>query len=306
MRRGWRFVLLSVLAIAGGAGIVVGGVIAWYMFSGNWNIAASEPHFPPVRWAAERVYHASVDQHAGTSLQASLTDADVAPGGRLYSENCAVCHAAPGGELSAWVDGMAPVPPHLPAEGTGFDAAEVFWILRHGIKMSGMPAWQDVLTDAELMSLTAFVVALPDISPDRYSQMLQAGEEEAASEGDADTAGTTGGSAPAERAQADAGPAATIEMTNALTFEPATITIKVGDTVRWTNPSDIRHTVTADESRANDPAHVVLPDGAEPFHSGEIGPGGSWNHTFTVAGRYQYFCVPHEGGDMIAEIIVEE
>ena len=95
-------------------------------------------------------------------------------------------------------------------------------------------------------------------------------------------------------------------MTNALNYVPATMTVKVGDTVRWTNPSDVRHAVTADKSLANDPSHVVLPEGAEPFDSGNIPPGGLWSHPFEVAGRYKYFCIPHEAAGMIAEVIAEE
>lgn len=314
--------ILSAFAIAvifaGGAGVLAATGIAWYLFSGHWNIAASEPHFPPVRWAAEQVYRASVDHHADPISLDALAEADVAAGAQLYAKNCARCHSAPGGELTAWAEGMRPMPPALAEEGTDFAAAEVFWLLQHGIKMSGMPAWGHVLSDQELLTVTAFVKEMPDVSPDRYAQMLQEDEEsadETAAEDEEMVAEAGGRSKETEEAgddaeearpEEEAEPAAVVEMTNALTYEPATITVKVGETVRWTNPSDVRHTVTADKTKANDPSNVVLPEGAEPFNSGNIEAGGSWSYTFEVAGRYKYFCIPHEAAGMVAEVIVEE
>lgn len=327
MRAGLR-TLLAVLSVIAVAAILGGGGVAWYLFSGRWSVAASEPHFESVRWAIGRVRDASVERHASSVSLEALTDADVEAGGRLYAENCVRCHTAPGGERPGWVEGMRPVPPRLPEVGTAFETNEIAWLLRNGIKMTGMPAWGDVLSDSELLSLTAFVSELPDVSADRYAQMLQSGEKagSGAREAEAEPAGRpeqsggktepeanaaegNEGTVPAAQAQADSddtGPAATVEMTNALEYVPATVTIKIGDTIRWRNSSDVRHTVTADASLANDSSHVALPENAEPFNSGDIEPGGSWSHAFKVAGRYKYFCIPHEAAGMIAEVIVEE
>lgn len=106
-------------------------------------------------------------------------------------------------------------------------------------------------------------------------------------------------------AAAQDAPAAVVEMQD-LEFQPATVTISVGDTVRWNNTSAMVHTVTADVEQAADPASVALPEGAEPFDSGFLQPGESFTHTFEVAGSYTYFCIPHEGAGMIAQVIVEE
>lgn len=104
---------------------------------------------------------------------------------------------------------------------------------------------------------------------------------------------------------ADDADGTTVEMTQALTFEPAEITIQPGDTVTWTNPSGVVHTVTADPDLANNPdEHVRLPEGAETFHSGDIAAGDAWSYTFTVPGRYTYFCVPHERAGMIGHVDV--
>lgn len=99
---------------------------------------------------------------------------------------------------------------------------------------------------------------------------------------------------------------AEIEMTNEMVFDPATITIKTGDKVTWKNKDSMVHTVTADATMPRDPSLVEVPEGVEPFHSGNITNGQSWSMTFTVPGRYRYVCLPHELVGMVGEVIVEE
>jgi plastocyanin len=100
-------------------------------------------------------------------------------------------------------------------------------------------------------------------------------------------------------------PAAVVDMTDSLKFEPRTVEIKQGSTVLWKNASNLVHTVTADPELANNKSNVQLPQGAETFHSGDIAPGEEYRHTFNVPGRYRYFCVPHEAAGMIGEVIVK-
>jgi plastocyanin len=88
-------------------------------------------------------------------------------------------------------------------------------------------------------------------------------------------------------------------------FEPQRISIQVGDTVEWRNESNMAHTVTADQQLANNPENVLLPEGAQPFHSGRIEAGSAFRHTFTAPGTYQYVCLPHEEQGMLGQVIVE-
>ena len=102
------------------------------------------------------------------------------------------------------------------------------------------------------------------------------------------------------------GPAAAIvEMTDALAFQPQSITVRVGDTVEWRTVGRHAHTITTDARRVDGPSLVEIPQGAEPFHSGPVSTRDVFRHTFTVPGRYVYVCVPHEGEGMIGEVIVE-
>jgi plastocyanin len=89
-------------------------------------------------------------------------------------------------------------------------------------------------------------------------------------------------------------------------FEPALIKVNVGDAVEWRNVSSKTHTATANPEFVKDPAHVVLPKGAEPFHSEDVAPGGKFSHTFTVPGTYYYVCQPHEDMGMVGIIVVTD
>ena len=89
---------------------------------------------------------------------------------------------------------------------------------------------------------------------------------------------------------------AAVDMTPVLRFSPNPLRIKAGETVEFRNISAFTHTVS---SRAR-----AIPAGAEPFNSGQIKGGGTYRHTFTVPGTYNYFCDPHEGAGMSGIIIV--
>ncbi len=99
---------------------------------------------------------------------------------------------------------------------------------------------------------------------------------------------------------------AAVHMTNTLRYVPADVTITAGQSVVWTNTSSMVHTVTADPSLARDPGHVQLPQGARPFNSGDLVPGGTFRHGFDVPGTYVYFCIPHEALGMVGRITVQE
>jgi plastocyanin len=98
---------------------------------------------------------------------------------------------------------------------------------------------------------------------------------------------------------------ATVDMDNGMSFLPDTVRIAAGEAVVWRNGGDIIHTVTGDPDRAERPGSVRLPAGARPFDSGDMRPGETFRHVFTVPGEYVYFCVPHELAGMVGVVIVE-
>jgi plastocyanin len=95
-----------------------------------------------------------------------------------------------------------------------------------------------------------------------------------------------------------------VRMSDDAAFAPASLRIRAGATVRWTNASSDVHTVTTDPKAASEAKDVAIPAGARPFSSGDIQPGKAFEQKFTVPGTYRYVCEPHEGMGMKGEIVV--
>jgi plastocyanin len=89
-------------------------------------------------------------------------------------------------------------------------------------------------------------------------------------------------------------------------YEPATVTIKVGDTVKWINTGKTLHSVTLVPENAQNPASVSEPKGAATFDSGFMAPDATFSYKFTIPGTYKYFCVPHEKAGMVGEVVVKK
>lgn len=99
-------------------------------------------------------------------------------------------------------------------------------------------------------------------------------------------------------------------------FDPRTVTVRVGDEVRWKNTGSRNHTVTAYENGIPDDASFFASGGYESEDAarrawnenlgGAIAANDAYSHTFEVPGEYQYFCVPHEQGGMQGTVVVEE
>jgi plastocyanin len=124
-----------------------------------------------------------------------------------------------------------------------------------------------------------------------------------------ETATASPAASPAASPVASPVAAVTVKMTSQLRFEPAAVTIKRGETITWVNASPIPHTSTGDPDKnpvkKTRPELAQLPPGAEGWDSGLLNQGQSFSHTFTVAGEYHYFCIPHILSGMLGTIIVE-
>lgn len=181
--------------------VLIVGAFAFVMYSGLYNVAASDPHSRFARWVLDTVVARSVERRAeGLRAPALDDESRVTAGARNYDEACAGCHGAPGVEPMAFTRGLNPEPPHFtPAshghEGAEWSAAELFWIVKHGIKMTGMPAWDDQFSDSEIWSLVAFLQAVPEMNADRYQQLTRSGGDAEAERagGGASSAGAKGG-----------------------------------------------------------------------------------------------------------------
>jgi plastocyanin len=114
-----------------------------------------------------------------------------------------------------------------------------------------------------------------------------------------------GGAPPSPTAAADAVEGAVVEMTDELKFEPAEITVSVGERVEWPNVGTVAHTVTTDPAKVADPGTVGVPRGVTPWDSGLIAGGESFSRTFRKPGTYRYLCIPHEGARMVGTVVVK-
>ncbi|WP_230532411.1 c-type cytochrome [Microvirga roseola] len=163
------------IGIAAGAGVVLAvlGVIGLVVvYTGAYNVAATEEHASFTRWAFDTTFHNSVERQADDVLApADITPAMIAAGATAYKSMCQHCHAGPGVDRAEWANGMRPRPPHLTEAAAEWEPQEVFWIVRHGVKMSGMPAFGPTHGDEAIWSIAAFVKQLPAMTPEEYAQL---------------------------------------------------------------------------------------------------------------------------------------
>lgn len=149
------------------------------LYSGVISVAASEPHTPLVRWVLDTGKERSIRHHADEVQPPSLELAPRADAGfTAFRQMCVVCHGAPGVERSELGKGLRPTGPDLAESARHMESEEIFWTVKHGIKMTGMPAWGETHSDEELWAITAFVEQLPSLSSEEYRRLERnAGEE---------------------------------------------------------------------------------------------------------------------------------
>ncbi|MER3546957.1 MAG: cytochrome C [Rhodanobacteraceae bacterium] len=168
--------------------IIVGAIFIW---SGVYDVAADRPDSSFVHYLVSQVREHSIAQRAHGATAPNLDDAAlVKEGAEHYAEMCSGCHLAPGLEDSEIRHGLNPKPPNL----TRFapDPQEAFWIIKHGIKMTGMPAWGPTHDDQKIWAMVAYLQKQPKMSAVEYQQLT--GNAAAAHEqDDHGVAGLSGG-----------------------------------------------------------------------------------------------------------------
>lgn len=156
---------------------MVGGLVVW---SGAYNFAASEAHAGAVRSVIDTALHKSVASRADALEAPTFTQNDLRRGAREFAEYCVHCHGAPGVQPHEWTTGMRPDPPSLSRAAREWTTEEIFWIVKHGIKMTGMPAFGDTESDETIWQIAGFVDRLPELSAPEYARLqAQLGSEEA-------------------------------------------------------------------------------------------------------------------------------
>jgi mono/diheme cytochrome c family protein len=158
-------VTLAALAISGAA---------MFIGSGIYNIGADDHHTKFVLAVIEQLRDRSIEARTRRVELHTVSDpARIAAGAQRYAALCVTCHLAPGVTKSDLRPGLYPHPPNLAQEEIPAEQ-RAFWIIKHGIKMSAMPAWGKTLDDAAIWDLVAFVRRLPELTPETYAQLSNA------------------------------------------------------------------------------------------------------------------------------------
>ena len=151
--------------------VAVAGV-AGFLWSGFYNVAADDPHSAPVHALLETLRERSIQARSGRlQVPGDLKDsARITQGSGNYNAMCMGCHLAPGMAGTEMSRGLYPAPPDLTRYSP--DAAKAFWVIKHGIKASGMPAWGESMDDQYIWNMAAFLQALPGLDAGQYQAMV--------------------------------------------------------------------------------------------------------------------------------------
>ena len=178
-----KTLLLALLVFIGVAGLT--GLI----YSGLYPVGADDEHTAPVTWALTTLRERSIERAAKNIAVPDLSDpALLLMGGPDYNDMCAGCHLKPGTTSTDLSIGLYPAPPSLIStlDEHGHDhsserdpeqaARRSYWIIKHGIKASGMPAWGPTHSDERIWAMVAFLEQLPTLNQLQY-QILTTREE---------------------------------------------------------------------------------------------------------------------------------
>lgn len=155
-------VLALILVVGAGA----------FVYSGIYNIGADNHHTKPVFTVLQALRERSIHVRAEHIQVPNLDDPQlILKGAGQYAAMCTGCHLKPGVEDSELRKGMYPQPPNLAK--VHVDPQDAFWVIKHGIKMSGMPAWgMSGHDDPTIWSMVAFIRKLPGMTPQEYKAIV--------------------------------------------------------------------------------------------------------------------------------------
>lgn len=165
------WITVAAITILGGVG---------FLYSGLYPIGADVPHNKITFRILETLREASIARAAKDIAVPDLDDPRMLlAGGADYNEMCTQCHLKPGVDKSDMSVGLYPSPPNLTRtpEAHGHDhggetdaarARRLFWIIKHGVKASGMPAWGKTHDDDRIWAMVAFLKRLPALTPAQY------------------------------------------------------------------------------------------------------------------------------------------
>ena len=150
--------------------ITLGATI--FIWSGIYNPGADNPHWKITYALLHATRERSIEHYASEiALPGNLNDSQlILKGAGQYAAMCTSCHLAPGKKNSELRFGLYPQPPNLSK--VIVEPREAFWVIKHGLKMSAMPAWGKNHDDATIWSMVAFLRKLPEMTPAQYKEIV--------------------------------------------------------------------------------------------------------------------------------------
>jgi len=162
---------LKILAAIGVLAFLSVVAAAIYFFGGFYNVAGSAGDSDLVTWALTHIRTASIARHANDSPPVSLNDpTNVQAGAQAFSaRGCINCHGGPGVNWAKFSEGLHPDPPDLKEIANERAPQQLFWVIKNGINMTGMPSFGAIeVPDQEIWTIVAFVKKLPSVTNDDF------------------------------------------------------------------------------------------------------------------------------------------
>ncbi len=160
--------ILATTAVLMIAALAAFALFAW---SGAYNFAADEPHTAAVSSLLDTMRERSIETRAQKAAVPNLDDEKrIVQGAGNYNAMCVGCHLAPGMGDTELSKGLYPVPPNLSKEKV--EPQHAFWVIKHGIKASGMPAWGKSMSDEFVWNMAAFLQTLPKLDEGQFKAMV--------------------------------------------------------------------------------------------------------------------------------------
>ncbi len=144
-----------------------------FIYSGVYDVSASTQHSAVSNWAMATTMRFSVARRAKGLDVPDLSDKALQLAGvNDFEAMCVGCHGAPGKQPGSTGQGLNPAAPDLQQIASERTPAELFWVTKHGIRMTGMPAWGATHDDDALWPVVALMTALPDLDATTYQNLL--------------------------------------------------------------------------------------------------------------------------------------
>ena len=161
---------LTTITIAVAIGVIA---VIGFAYSGIYDVSAGSSHSSVVNWLLSTTSHASIERQAKGIEVPNLSDDVLARAGvNDFNNMCARCHGAPGRDPEAMGQGLNPPPPDLAESAAEMSPAELFWVTKNGIKMTGMPAWGATHDDDAIWPVVAFMTKLPELNASQYQELV--------------------------------------------------------------------------------------------------------------------------------------